>query len=99
MSAAGVDKSREDRGRRCSICRVGGCGDAVQADIVERPAVDHDASDRDDRAVLPHADDRVVARVGDVEVGAIIQCRVARPVGGVPIPFDRSQVDRQIQHR
>jgi hypothetical protein len=99
LPAVGIDKGREDRARRRCIGRIGGCGDAVQADIVERPPIDRDAADSDDRAVLPHANDRVVASVGDVEVGAIIQRRVARPVGVVLIPLDRRQVDRQIQHR
>jgi hypothetical protein len=97
LSAATVDKSREDCGRIRRIGRIGGRGNSVQADIVERPAFDHDASDRDDRAVLTHANDRVIACVGDVKVGAIIQCRVARPVDVVAIPFDRRQIDRQIQ--
>ena len=62
LSAVGIDKGCI-YGRR--IC---GGGNTVQADVVERLTLDCDKPLRNDRAVLLHANDRVIALVGDSEL-------------------------------
>src|SRR5258708_11624110 len=52
-------------------------GDAVDARITERAAVERDMADRYDVADLTHADDRVVGAIGDVDIRAVIEGRVA----------------------
>ena len=95
--------SREHRPVRCGVderCEnragVDGGRNTVQTDIFQRMAVDGDAPNRDDRAVLLHANDRVIALIGDIEIRALIQGRVARPVDVVHVPVDGRQVDRQV---
>src|SRR6516165_11768951 len=62
---------------RLAVCRG---GDAVEAPIIPwTVAVDGNAADRHHAAVLAHAEDRVVASIGNVEVGVFIQGGVARP--------------------
>jgi hypothetical protein len=58
---------------RRTVCRG---GDAVEVRIVQRAVVESDAADRYHVAVLMHADDRVVASIGDVEIRAVIQGRL-----------------------
>ena len=58
-----------------------------------------DAADRHHAAVLTHADDCVVASIGDVEVRALIERCVARPVDVVGVPLNGRKIDRQIQPR
>ena len=66
---------------------------------MQRAVVESDAADRYHVAVLMHADDRVVASIGDVEIRAVIQGRVARPVDVIHVPLNGRKIDRQFQRR
>src|SRR5215470_14571924 len=55
--------------RHVDFASVHGRGDAVDGEVVERDAVDGDAADRYDGAVLAHAHDRIVTAIGDEEAG------------------------------
>jgi hypothetical protein len=90
------------RERHIDRRRVRGGRDAVEANafIVRPPvAADVDTAGRHNSAVLTHADNCVVASIGDVEVGALIERCVARPVDVVIVPLNRGKIDRQIQPR
>jgi hypothetical protein len=63
-AALNIARYRERHIDRLTVCRG---GDAVEARIVHR-AVEGDAADRYYVAALTHADDRVVASIGDVEI-------------------------------
>ena len=63
------------------------------------PLSSSDAADRYHAAVLTHADDRVVASIGDVEIRAVIQGRVARPGDAIHVSLNGRKIDRQIQRR
>src|SRR6266487_5283543 len=68
-------------------------GDAVEAVIpVERTAIYLHASDRHHAAVLPHSHDRVVTTVGNVEIGILVEGRVARPVDIVRVSLGGSEI-------
>ena len=61
--------------------------------------VDADVADRYHAAVLTHADDRVVASIGNVEVRALIEGCVARPIDVVRVSLNGRKIDGQIQRR
>src|ERR1700676_4682570 len=60
LSVIGADEGCEDHRR------IDRSGDAIQADIVQRIAIDGDPPDRDDSAVLLHTNDRVVASIRNI---------------------------------
>src|SRR6266581_7018154 len=63
-AALNVARTRDRHIDVLTVCRG---GDAIEACIVQR-AVKSDAADRYHVAVLTHADDRVVASIGDIEI-------------------------------
>ncbi len=76
---------------------VSGGADAVEACVVQRAVVDRDAADCYHAAILTHADYRVVASIGNVEIRAVIQGGVARPVEAIRVPLNGRKIDRQFQ--
>ena len=58
-----------------------------------------DTADPYHASVLMHADNRVVASIGNVEVRAVIQGCIARPLEFVEVSLNRRKIDRQIQPR
>jgi hypothetical protein len=77
-----------------------GNADAIKVSVAERPSVSEPhATHRHDRAVLAHADNRVVATVRHVEVGPYLERGVAGPVGITRLDFGWSQIDRLVQVR
>ena len=63
------------RERSVDFVAIGRGGDAVQAG-----GRDVNMPDSHNSAVLRHAHDRVVAAIGDVNIGTPIEGRVARPI-------------------
>src|SRR5262249_1917922 len=63
-AALNVARTRDRPLDALTVCRG---GYAIEARIVQR-AVESDAADRYHGAVLTHADDRVVASIGDIEI-------------------------------
>src|SRR5215468_1205919 len=63
-AALNVARTRDRHIDHRTVC---GGGNAVEARIVQR-GVEGDAADRYNGAVLTHADDRVVASIGDIEI-------------------------------
>src|SRR5262245_47605982 len=75
-------------------------GDAVEAVInAERTAIYEHASDRHHMAILPHSHDRVVTTVGNVEIGTLVESRVARPPDIVRVSVGGREIDRKIEGR
>ena len=81
--------------RHVDFASVHGRGDAVDGEVVARDAVDGDAADPHDGAVLAHAHDRIVTAIGDEEVGVFIQGRVACPGDAVRVSLNRRKIDWQ----
>jgi len=52
-----------------------------------------------DVAVLTHADDRVVAAISNIEIRAVIQGRIARPVDASSVSLNGRKIDWQFQRR
>jgi len=74
-------------------------GDAIKAGVVEGATIDIYPSDRYDGAVLAHAQDRIVAAIGDVKLGILLDRRVARPPDVRCLDIGRSKIDRQVEER
>ena len=91
LRAARDDKGCKDR------ARVDRGGDTVQDNLAQRMAIDRDLPRRNHGAVLHHTQYRAIALIDDIEVGTVIERRVARPGGTVRIPDDGRQVDRKVQ--
>jgi len=68
------------RERSVDFVAIGRGGDAVQAGVVQLTGRDVNTPDSHNSAVLRHAHDRVVAAIGDVNIGTPIEGRVARPI-------------------
>ena len=80
--------------------RIRRYGDAVKSASAQVLAVRQgDAAHGHDGAILPHAHDRALAAVGDVEIGVARKRRVAGEAGISDFWNGRREIDRRVQLR
>ena len=76
---------------------VYGGGNAVEFRTVQAVIVESDATDRHYIPALAHADNRVIAAIGHVEVRTVVKGRVARPVDVIGVSVNGGKINRPVQ--